>query len=64
MNFGFVPGAKSGIVLLSNSVNCPVAGTGAQILATLNGQWTESPDERGGRQRNWRSAADGIRPGD
>ena len=35
---GFVPGAKSGIVVLSNAVNCPVAGVGAQILATLNGQ--------------------------
>ena len=45
---GFVPGAKSGIVLLSNSIDCPVPGTGAQILATLNGQapWTESPEKR------------------
>jgi serine-type D-Ala-D-Ala carboxypeptidase/endopeptidase len=35
---GFVPGAKSGIVVLTNAVNCPAAGVGAQILATLNGQ--------------------------
>jgi hypothetical protein len=42
-----VPGAKSGIVVLANTVNCPVAGAGAQILATLNGQapLIERPDE-------------------
>jgi serine-type D-Ala-D-Ala carboxypeptidase/endopeptidase len=38
---GFVPGAKSGIVVLSNTVSCPAAGVGAQILATLNGQVPE-----------------------
>jgi CubicO group peptidase (beta-lactamase class C family) len=35
---GFVPGAKSGIVVLANAVNCPAGAVGAQILATLNGQ--------------------------
>ena len=32
------PGAKSGIVVLTNAVNCPAGPVGAQILATLNGQ--------------------------
>ena len=35
---GFVPGARSGIVVLTNAVNCPAGAVGAQILATLNGQ--------------------------
>ena len=45
---GYNRAAKSGIVVLANTVNCPVAGTGAQILATLNGQapLIERPDER------------------
>jgi CubicO group peptidase (beta-lactamase class C family) len=35
---GYVPGAKSGIVVLANAVSCPAPAVGAQILATLNGQ--------------------------
>jgi len=35
---GFVPRARSGIVLLSNSAKCPLTRAGYQILATLNGQ--------------------------
>lgn len=35
---GFVPHARSGIVLLANSAKCPVTRAGYQILATLNGQ--------------------------
>jgi serine-type D-Ala-D-Ala carboxypeptidase/endopeptidase len=44
---GFVPGAKSGIVVLANTPNCPVAGVGAQILATLNGQVSRKEPWRG-----------------
>jgi serine-type D-Ala-D-Ala carboxypeptidase/endopeptidase len=40
---GFVPHARSGIVLLANSAKCPVTRAGYQILATLNGQAGE-PD--------------------
>ena len=44
---GFVPGARSGIVLLANSAHCPVTRAGYQILATLNGQAgeTNAPEE-------------------
>lgn len=35
---GFVPHARTGIVLLANSAKCPVTRAGYQILATLNGQ--------------------------
>jgi serine-type D-Ala-D-Ala carboxypeptidase/endopeptidase len=34
---GFVPHARSGVVLLANSAKCPVTRAGYQILATLNG---------------------------
>ena len=44
---GFVPGARSGIVLLANSAHCPVTRAGYQILATLNGRAGEAktPEE-------------------
>src|SRR5262249_10123933 len=40
---GFVPQARSGIVLLANSTKCPLTRAGYQILATLNGR-TGAPD--------------------
>jgi CubicO group peptidase (beta-lactamase class C family) len=44
---GFVPHARTGIVLLANSAKCPVTRAGYQILATLNGQagGANVPDE-------------------
>jgi CubicO group peptidase (beta-lactamase class C family) len=35
---GFVPHARSGIVLLANSAKCPLTRAGYQILAVLNGR--------------------------
>jgi hypothetical protein len=44
---GFVPRARSGVVLLANSAQCAVTRAGYQILATLNGQAGEptAPEE-------------------
>jgi serine-type D-Ala-D-Ala carboxypeptidase/endopeptidase len=35
---GFVPGAKTGIVILTNAASCPATRLGVRILATLAGQ--------------------------
>jgi serine-type D-Ala-D-Ala carboxypeptidase/endopeptidase len=45
---GFVPGARVGVVLLSNSNHCPVTRAGQHILGAVTGQGGEAEGFEGG----------------